>query len=264
MDRLLSRRAMLRAGAVATVAAAALVAVPGASAFAQTPAPPTATPQAKPNKRAQKQRVIDRLIIVEVAAGSPAEKAGLKIGESITTIDGKSVAEQQDLAGIVAAKKPGDTLTLDVVAADGAKRSVSVTLGDNPSKAGTAYLGIRFGGHGMRGRGGWGRGIDTGPVTVAEVQAGSPAGKAGVQVGDVITEANGTTVTSLMSLKRVLAGAKPGDTLTLKVTRGSASQTLTVTLGENPTQKGVAYLGLAVSLPRMQVDPGPSASGTQG
>jgi S1-C subfamily serine protease len=263
MHRIISRRAMLRAGAAATVAAAALTIIPGATTHAQTPAPPTATPPA--GKRSQKQRIMDSVVIVEVAAGSPAEKAGLKAGESITMIDGKPVAEQKDLAAVVAVKKPGDTLSLEVAAADGAKRSVSVTLADNPSKAGMAFLGIRYAGHGMRGRGRGGRyGFDTGPVTVADVQADSPASKAGAKAGDVITEANGIAVTGLMSLKRVLAGAKPGDTLTLKVTRGLASQTLTVTLGESPTQKGQAYLGLSVSLPRIQIDRGTSSNGTQG
>lgn len=265
MHRFFSRRALLRAGAAATVAAAALTTISGATAHAQTPVPPTATPQAKPNKRSHKQRFMDRVMIIEIAAGSPAEKAGLKAGEAITMIDGKPVTEQKDLTGVVAAKKPGDTLSLEVVAADGAKRAVSVTLADNPSKAGTAYLGIRYGGHGMPGRGRGGRfGFDTGSLTVAEVQADSPASKAGVKAGDVITEANGTAIAGLMSLKRVLAGAKPGDTLTLKVTRGSANETLTVTLGESPTLKGQAYLGLSVSLPRIQIDPGSAPNGTQG
>ena len=263
----LTRRAAMRASAALLSAAAALMLVSSPAAHAQTPVPPTATPQAKPDKRAPKTRVIDRLAIIEVTAGSPAEKAGLKAGDAITSIAGAAVTGQQDLASIVAARKPGDTLALEVLAADGAKRTVTVTLGDNPAKAGTAYLGVRYGTRGMRGapgQGGHGFRFDSGPISVAEVQKDSPAAKAGVQVGDVIAEAKGAAVNDLTALKRVLAGAKPGDTLTLKVTRGGTSQTLSVTLGESASQKGMAYLGIAVTLPRIQVDPGQPASGTQG
>ena len=50
-----------------------------------------------------------------------------------------------------------------------------------------------------------------------------------------------------------ISNAKIGDKLTLKITRGSETKTLTVTLGENPNQKGQAYLGFSVSPAPMRI-----------
>jgi S1-C subfamily serine protease len=137
-----------------------------------------------------------------------------------------------------------------VQGADGATRSVSVTLGDNPNKPGTAYLGISYGfAHGAkRERGGLrgGRGVVSGTPVIAAVQQGSPAAQAGLQRGDAINEVNGKAIDSYDTLKSALAASKPGDKVTLKITRGSESQTVEVTLGENPNQQGAAYLGVTI------------------
>jgi len=69
---------------------------------------------------------------------------------------------------------------------------------------------------------------------VSQVQSGTPADKAGVQKGDVITAVNGTTLTSRTTLGTVLNSLKPGDTATLTVDRNGSTQTLTATLIERP------------------------------
>lgn len=85
-------------------------------------------------------------LVQSVTTESPAESAGLKSGDVITEIDGVSVATPQDLVDAVGAKKPGDTVTLTVIRS-GEKEpvSVKVTLGENPDKAGKAYLGVSIG-----------------------------------------------------------------------------------------------------------------------
>jgi serine protease Do len=195
---------------------------------------------------------ITQTIIISVATGSPAEKSGLKQGDLIVAIDGKAIAARDDLSTAVAAKKPGDTLSLDVQDVAGAKRTISVTLGDNPSKPGTAYLGVRYDSprNWMGGRGGPGfghSGMGLGPLTIAEVQANGPGAKAGLLVNDIITEVNGAAVTDLSMLMKTLASAKVGDTLKLKVTRGSETKSFDVVLGDNPSQKGKPYIGISVS-----------------
>jgi S1-C subfamily serine protease len=71
-------------------------------------------------------------------------------------------------------------------------------------------------------------------AVVNNVSTGSPAGMAGIQQGDVITAANGHTVTGTDDLLTVLAHAKPGQTMTVTVNRNGQNLTLKVHLGELP------------------------------
>jgi serine protease Do len=66
---------------------------------------------------------------------------------------------------------------------------------------------------------------------VASVEAGSPAAKAGVQPGDVITAVNGTKVDSPRALAVDVAGLKPGSDAKIEVTRDRNVRTFTATLG---------------------------------
>jgi membrane-associated protease RseP (regulator of RpoE activity) len=70
--------------------------------------------------------------------------------------------------------------------------------------------------------------------TVANVIAGSPAEKAGLQRGDVITAVDGTQVTDLKSLLTALKGKNVGDTITFSITRDGNAQTITATLEARP------------------------------
>jgi putative serine protease PepD len=68
-------------------------------------------------------------------------------------------------------------------------------------------------------------------VSVAKVESGSGAEKAGIKSGDVITSVDGTKVTSSQQLRTIIAAHKPGDTLQVEVLRSGSTKTLTVTLG---------------------------------
>lgn len=76
-------------------------------------------------------------------------------------------------------------------------------------------------------------GVNSG-VLVVNVTAGGPAASAGLKQGDVITQVGNTTVSSLTNLSTVLLQHKPGETVAVKVYRGSQQLTLNVTLGELP------------------------------
>jgi S1-C subfamily serine protease len=89
-------------------------------------------------------------LIAEVVSGGPAEKAGLQGGNDklrfqaaqyrtggdvILQIDGQNIVEENDLARVIAAHKPGDKVTLTVLH-DNQREKVELTLGkrpDNPS-----------------------------------------------------------------------------------------------------------------------------------
>jgi S1-C subfamily serine protease len=89
-------------------------------------------------------------LLAEVVPGGPAEKAGLKGGDKevkfqagqystggdvILEVDGQNVVSPDDLARLVATKKPGETVTMTVLR-DGEKKQVEVTLGKRPDSVG--------------------------------------------------------------------------------------------------------------------------------
>ena len=72
---------------------------------------------------------------------------------------------------------------------------------------------------------------------VDEPQNGSPAAKAGVQSGDVVTALNGTPVKDSRDLARKVAALAPGSSVKLDILRSGESKTLTITLGQLPNQQ---------------------------
>ncbi len=71
-------------------------------------------------------------------------------------------------------------------------------------------------------------------VTVASVDAGSAAAKAGLQEGDVITKVDGNVVDGPDTLGADISGHQPGDKVTITYTRNGTSHDITVTLGARP------------------------------
>jgi putative serine protease PepD len=72
-------------------------------------------------------------------------------------------------------------------------------------------------------------------VKVTEVRSGTPAAKAGLQVGDVITAIDGTSVSDAAELSRAIDTKRPGDTVTLTYARDGKTKTATVKLAERPS-----------------------------
>lgn len=88
------------------------------------------------------------------------------------------------------------------------------------------YLGIALGDRTDGGSG----------AVITEVQADSPADKAGLKVNDIVIAINGTTVTGQGSLIAVIRDASPGDKVTLTIDRDSVKKTLNATLVARPAQ----------------------------
>jgi S1-C subfamily serine protease len=73
-------------------------------------------------------------------------------------------------------------------------------------------------------------------VEIAGAQSGTPAAKAGLVEGDVITALNGTTVSTGTQISEALIQQHPGDKITLTWTSANGqSQTATLTLGTGPS-----------------------------
>ena len=85
-------------------------------------------------------------------------------------------------------------------------------------------------GQGQRGQGQFGGT----PVAQDSVVAGSPAEKAGLKAGDIITAINGTTLDATHPLDLVMSQAAPGDTVKLDVLRGGSTIQISVVLGTRP------------------------------
>ena len=66
------------------------------------------------------------------------------------------------------------------------------------------------------------------------VESGSGAEKAGLQAGDVITELDGTAITSSAQLRAIIAVDKPGQTVTLTISRNGDTKYIKATLGNRP------------------------------
>jgi putative serine protease PepD len=73
-----------------------------------------------------------------------------------------------------------------------------------------------------------------GGARIAEVRPGTPAAKAGLQVGDIVTEADGKTIATGDELRQTVETHKPGDSLELTVKRGGDTKSITVELGTRP------------------------------
>jgi serine protease Do len=98
-------------------------------------------------------------------------------------------------------------------------------------------------------------------------QADSPAAKAGIEAGDVITSVNGTDVKDSRDLARTISVLAPGSSVKLDVLHKGTSKTVTLALGEMPNDRqanaggersskemaGTPRLGLALA-PASEVD----------
>jgi len=95
---------------------------------------------------------------------------------------------------------------------------------------------------------------------VDEAQAGSPAAKAGIESGDVITAINGTAIKTARDLARSVGMMAPDTAVKVDILRKGETKTLTVTLGTLPNEQqakaekgeaapadGAPHLGIAVA-----------------
>ena len=137
-------------------------------------------------------------LVASVQPDSPAEKAGLKPGDVIAAVDGKSIADPRALALNIASIKPGSPAKVEVIR-NGSPETVSVNIGTLPSEKvarGTPQGEEQEGSQAKVG-------LALQPLTpelreqlelpaqtkgavVAQVTPGSPAEQAGIQAGDVV------------------------------------------------------------------------------
>jgi putative serine protease PepD len=70
---------------------------------------------------------------------------------------------------------------------------------------------------------------------VASIKANTPAAKAGLRAGDVITAIGGTHVSSSDEVRAAINARKPGDRVRVTYTRNGTSHTVSLTLASRPS-----------------------------
>jgi putative serine protease PepD len=75
----------------------------------------------------------------------------------------------------------------------------------------------------------------TAGARLAEVRPGTPAARAGLKSGDVITKVAGTSIGSADELRQLVDSKQPGDKVEVTVKRNGTTKTVTVTLGTRPS-----------------------------
>lgn len=170
-------------------------------------------------------------LVSQVEADSPAAKAGLKIGDVITELNGKKVADAGELQMEVGLMHPGSTIKLGLIR-DGKNLTLPVTL-EALGSHDQAEQQADASGHGkMR----WGLGLsDLTPdlrqqlqapsevhgAVIERVQPGSAADDAGLQRGDIVVQVDHKNVDSASQASDALRSVpKGGDALLLVWSNG--------------------------------------------
>jgi serine protease Do len=172
------------------------------------------------------------VVIEGVEPGSPAEKAGLKGGDVITSVNGVAVKSGNDLVNPISLAPIGSKVKLSYVR-DRAQKEATATVEDRtrvfPNTAGR--MGDRQGGEAVPSEFGLHVqeltpdrahhvGMDTQKgVIVSEVDPASFAEDIGFGRGDVITEVNRQSVSSVDDYRKAIAKLKAGDSVVFKILR---------------------------------------------
>ncbi len=159
---------------------------------------------------------VEGVLIAQVNEDTPAEKAGLKEGDIILSVDGRAIKNPSMLRNIISLSEVGHEAKLEILR-DGKRKTVKVKLDEFPEQE------LAQGG---KSSGGSERDETLEGVTVQElsprvramvqlpddiegiyvfaVDPASNAAREGLQQGDVIQEVNGKTVTTLKDFKAAL------------------------------------------------------------
>jgi serine protease Do len=177
--------------------------------------------------------------ISNVVPGSPAEQGGLRVGDTIVSVDGKNIKTGDELVANIASRKPGSKIDIGLIR-NGKKQDASVTVADR-AKLFAARLGEDDEGGEAEAPKESKLGLSVRGITsdvadrleipagkgviVQDVKPGSFADDTGLSRGDVILEINKQTVNSEEDFNRVASSLKSGqDVVFLVRQRGAGRQ----------------------------------------
>jgi serine protease Do len=173
-------------------------------------------------------------LVGEVAPNTPSQKAGIKTGDVITAVNGKKISDARELRLMIGSMAPGSRAQIQVNR-EGQEKKFDVQLIEMP--AGVTEEGgpeaspeestqpektTVFGGVAVADitddiRSALNLPKEIQGTVIAEVDADSPAGKAGLREGDVIQEVNKEPVRNAKDLVAVSKKLKPNEKILIRV-----------------------------------------------
>jgi serine protease Do len=164
-------------------------------------------------QKSMKLKVAKGALIADVVKGGPADKAGLKKNDLVTTYQGKEILDASSLQNQVANTSIGREITLTVMR-KGTSQDLKVKIGDlrDALKKLAASLNKRLGvvvrpvtdkesqGYGLQGPKG---------VAIKSLQTDGLLGKAGFEVDDIILAVNGQPVSDVQDFINLIESLKP-------------------------------------------------------
>lgn len=206
------------------------------------------------------------VLITDVSDGGPAEIAGLKEGDVILSLDGRKMENENQFRQFLGEKKPGDIVKIEVLR-NNRKRTFKVTLGDRsdfeaaapgppsiprlrapdipkaltPAYPAEGFLGVSIGDLSDEQKE---RYDLEGGASVEEVTEGTPAEKAGLKEGDIITAFDGKPVADGEDLYQKIRKSEPEKKVPVEILRRGERQTLNVLLAERSDVSSGIWGGL--------------------
>ena len=169
------------------------------------------------------------VLVQGVTAGQPADKAGLKPGDIILTIDGRSIKDGNDLVAEIASRHPGSSARIGYVR-DGKQADTTVTIGDRDKvfsqqasndeaapedKGATAENKLGIAVHEVTPATAAKLGVSG--MVVQTVRPGSFADQQGLEPGLVITRINKQATGSKAQFDKVVEGLKSGQDVVFEI-----------------------------------------------
>lgn len=177
------------------------------------------------------------VMVARIFQDSPADRAGLRAHDTILAFGGTPVQGMRDLIGTIQAQQPGAWMPITVLR-QGKEIELDVRLSDRPAKI--TGEGMRKGWIGIEGielpaglREHFGAPAGAG-IMISEVTTGSPAEAAGFELGDVLYEIDGVSVSSRRTLRELVEGGGVGNRYEYSVARNGAEMVLEARVEKAP------------------------------
>jgi S1-C subfamily serine protease len=197
------------------------------------------------------------LLVTSVLEGEAAEKAGIKKHDVIRYFNKKKMLSTDDLIDAVRDTKPGTKAKVKIMR-DGKPKELTVTVGELKSQfswfdsdrgknflfrsgKGRGYLGVHMHELNKDLAEYFGVNADEG-VLILKVEEDSPAEKAGLKSGDIISEIDGKKVRDAGKVGKVVSAYEKGDKIELKIVRHKKEKSVKVELGETTGLRSIEFL----------------------
>jgi serine protease Do len=176
-------------------------------------------------------------VIVEVIKETPAAAAGLQTGDLVVAFRDRPVVDSRSLQRAIASAAVGETVALTVLRREEGRRPLQVKLAAMPAAVAAERVAAEYGFlvRDPEGQPELGGARPPAAPSVAAVLPRSRAARAGLQVGDVLTEVNGRPVVTLEAVREALLAAGPDGPLPLIVRRDR--EQIAVTLEPAPAAR---------------------------